>query len=493
MALRLHVAAHHTETHAWFAVLGQKSRNDGVKRPLASSDHVGMLRVLREPHPPVLQADPGARHHNAAAKTHVVGLDQAHHHARLVGCGKVNRAALGRGAVLKVSCAVGVDQPGTFGQVGVRQQVGGGDTGHRTCIGHPAVGVGKGNFHGFNLQMLRLHAVDRVRGEIQPVQHAQRHQGSDALTIGGNLVQRVTSVVFLDRCYPLRPESGHVGCGHAASVGGCMAGKLFGEFTAIKRFPLGLGNFAQRCPSLGKHKTLAGFRRTTAWHKRSGKTWQVLQQRYLAGPFFGHDSPHRMAAFGQLDGGLEQIAKRQLAEALRQRYPSSHRTGRGDRIPAAQRHFGTVLALEIGRVPGRRGDSRRIQAMQFLAVPQDGKVVASQAVGDRLDDGHRCSSGNRSVHRIATFVQHAQTGLRREWLGGSHHIARHHRAANGGVGVVPVELHSGRTDEKGGFGRDQRCRGSRASRKPSPRRLKDSTSRKIDNPGQTAIQGALSI
>ncbi len=38
----------------------------------------------------------------------------------------------------------------------------------------------------------------------------------------------------------------------------------------------------------------------------------------------------------------------------------------------------------------------------------------------------------------------------------------------------------------------QRWRGSSASRRPSPSRLKPSTSTKIDSPGQIAIQGALS-
>src|SRR5438477_9574087 len=36
-----------------------------------------------------------------------------------------------------------------------------------------------------------------------------------------------------------------------------------------------------------------------------------------------------------------------------------------------------------------------------------------------------------------------------------------------------------------------RSRGSSASRRPSPTRLNDSTTRKIASPGQTAIQGAL--
>ena len=40
--------------------------------------------------------------------------------------------------------------------------------------------------------------------------------------------------------------------------------------------------------------------------------------------------------------------------------------------------------------------------------------------------------------------------------------------------------------------RHHRCRGSSASRRPSPSRLNDSTSRKIDRPGQIAIHGALS-
>ncbi len=50
-----------------------------------------------------------------------------------------------------------------------------------------------------------------------------------------------------------------------------------------------------------------------------------------------------------------------------------------------------------------------------------------------------------------------------------------------------------RRDERRSFIDAHRRRGSSASRRPSPSRLNDSTSRKIDRPGQIAIHGALSM
>ena len=52
---------------------------------------------------------------------------------------------------------------------------------------------------------------------------------------------------------------------------------------------------------------------------------------------------------------------------------------------------------------------------------------------------------------------------------------------------------AGRTDAPAvGANLSYLCRGSSASRRPSPSRLNDSTSRKIDTPGQIAIHGAWS-
>ena len=79
--------------------------------------------------------------------------------------------------------------------------------------------------------------------------------------------------------------------------------------------------------------------------------------------------------------------------------------------------------------------------MQCIAVPNDAKGIASQAVAHRLGEGDGSGGGNGCVHRIAAFLQHAQACLGRQRVGGRDHIAGEHRQAGGGVGVVVIKLH----------------------------------------------------
>ena len=219
MPLRLHVATHHTKTHARFAVLRQETRDDGLERPLSALHHIRVIGVQREAMAAVLQADAGTWHNDATAKTHVVGLDQTDHHAGLVGGGEVDRATLGRSAMAEMGCALRVDQFCATGQVGITQQILRRHRGHGADVRHPAVSVCKSQLHGFDLQMLRQHAVDGQPGQIHLVEHAQRHQRGDALPVGRNLVHGVARVVFLDRCHPLRLVGCQIGLGHAAAIG----------------------------------------------------------------------------------------------------------------------------------------------------------------------------------------------------------------------------------------------------------------------------------
>jgi hypothetical protein len=85
VALRLHVAAHDAEAHLRLAVLGEEGGNDGVERALSGRDDVRALRVEREAVAAVLHRDAPAGHDHARAEAHVVALDEAHHHAALVG------------------------------------------------------------------------------------------------------------------------------------------------------------------------------------------------------------------------------------------------------------------------------------------------------------------------------------------------------------------------------------------------------------------------
>ena len=63
--LRLHVAAHDAEAHHGLAVAREEAGNDGVERALARPDLVRVARRQAESRAAVLQADAGARHHDA--------------------------------------------------------------------------------------------------------------------------------------------------------------------------------------------------------------------------------------------------------------------------------------------------------------------------------------------------------------------------------------------------------------------------------------------
>ena len=102
---------------------------------------------------PVLQADAEFGFDAAGAKAHVVALDEAHHHAVLIGSGEVNRAALDRIASAEILRFFHVDEFGARGQIRVVQHLIDGDF-HRRWLSHVFVHVGKGQLHGLDLQVL---------------------------------------------------------------------------------------------------------------------------------------------------------------------------------------------------------------------------------------------------------------------------------------------------------------------------------------------------
>ena len=115
--------------------------------------------------------------------------------------------------------------------------------------------------------------------------------------------------------------------------------------------------------------------------------------------------------------------------------------GEADQPHLAVRHFRrrNVVELDLGLVRARRFALRREEVLRV-------------GVEEALQLGH------------VGGVEHAQAPL----SSGRRVVAHAHEPGN------------------------QRWRGSSASRRPSPNRLNDSTSRKIASPGQIAIHGALS-
>ena len=140
--------------------------------------------------------------------------------------------------------------------------------------------------------------------------------------------------------------------------------------------------------------------------------------------------------------GCQQVGERQLAEALAHRGPAGHGAGHGHAVPAAHRRglrVSAVLALEVLGRPGLRRAARGVQAVQRLAVPQQAERVGAEAVADRLGQRDHGRGGNRRVDRVATLVQHAHAGLRRERVRGRHDVAAEHGQALAGVAGGPVE------------------------------------------------------
>ena len=316
----------------------------------------------------VLQAQAVARHHHPRAEAHVVALDEADHHAALVGRGHVDGAALRAVAGAEVLRTLQVDQLGAAVKVGVVQHLRRGER-HGARLAHVAVDVGKGQLHGLDLQVLRGHAVHRQAGQVEAVQDAQGDQCRDALPIGRNLMHRVAAVVLGDGRHPLGPVGREVGRSHGSAAGFGVRFGSGGHLAAVERFALGLGDQAQGAGGVGEGKAFAHVRRAAVRQEGLGEARLRgdLGQFGRGRPLVLHDHRHAIAALGDLDGRGQQIGEGQLAVAFMQGHPAGHGTRHGDGVPAALRgRLGVcaVLGAEVGGRPGRGRTARSVQALQ---------------------------------------------------------------------------------------------------------------------------------
>ncbi len=330
MALGLHVGTHHAITHHRLAVAGQEGRDDGVERAFARCHQVGGVTTRGcaqvETVTPVLQADAERRLDRAGAKTHVIALDEADHHAALVGGRQVDRAALGRVAGAKILRARHVDQRGALPQVGGVKHLLGGHL-HGAGLGHVAVGVGKRQLHGLDLQMLRGHAVDLHRCQIEVRQDAQRDQCGNTLAVGWNFVQGVPAVVPADGLDPFGSVAGQIVLGECTAVFGREARQRLRDRAAVEGLAAAVGDRPQTAGRRGKTEQLAHFGRTAPGQEGFGKAGHGLQFGRGGSPLLLHHHRDRVAALGQFDGRLHQIGEGQLAKALAQGDPAGHGAG----------------------------------------------------------------------------------------------------------------------------------------------------------------------
>ena len=186
-----------------------------------------------------------------------------------------------------------------------------------------------------------------------------------------------------------------------------MRCQLRRDLATVKGLAVRQRDLAQGGAGIGENKSLTRLRGAATRHECLRVTRLVLQQWGGAAPLVGHGASDSMAAFGQFDGACHQIGKRQLAKASGQGDPAGHGARGSHGVPATHGHRAAMAALEVLRVPGCRCHTRGVQAVQFLAVPQDGEVVAAQAIRHRLDNCHAGGGGDGRVHRVAALLQDA--------------------------------------------------------------------------------------
>ena len=342
-----------------------------------------------------------------------------------------------RRAGLRGLGAAGVDEFGALGQVGRRQQFfhrhlhGGG-------FGHEAVGVGKGELHGLDLQVLGGHAIHRQGRHVEVLQQPQGHQRRNALAAGRYFVQGVAPVGLANGLHPLGGVGGQVGLGECTALLRGKAGQGLGNFAPVKRFTLGSCNRFQGKRCSLKRPQLPHQRRPALGQKRLGKAGLTAQLVDHRRPLALHHGGHGVAALGHFNGGLHQVAKGQLAKALAQGHPAADRAGHGHAVDAAFGRGGggvAVFAREVARRPGLWGAARGVEPVQLAPGPHQCKGIAAQAVAHGLHHRHDGRSGHGGIDRVAPAAQHVQARLRRQRVRGGHHVARKHGQAHAAVGV----------------------------------------------------------
>ena len=140
--LRLDLATHRAVHDPGPAVAQQQAWCERVGRALARRQRVRVLRVEPEERASAVEGDAGLGIDEAGTEALVVGLEQAHRVAPLVGSGDVDGAATGgQGARLQRHRPVAVDTPGELVEMGLGEHLADLALCHRPKVGHVGVAL----------------------------------------------------------------------------------------------------------------------------------------------------------------------------------------------------------------------------------------------------------------------------------------------------------------------------------------------------------------
>ena len=437
MPLGLHRPAHQAERHQRRAVgVHYKARNDGVEWPLAWRNGVDVIRVQGETRAAILQADARARHHYAGTETHVVRLDKRDHHAALVSRRKIHGAARLRRAVQWVLRLL-ADQRRAVTQVSRVEHVLGGDA-HVVIIGHMLIEVGQRQLHRLQHRVHGFSAVHGLVANAQRFEHAQPRECGDALAIGWQLVDHRAGVRHRQGVDPVHAMVRQVIKAHDAAIGIGVVDHRLRQLAAIERLTLGLSNQLQRFRVIPERDLFASLRRLAALQKALGKTRLILEQRRTPTPQFGDDRRDLITVARIANRRGRKRGEGQLAVAFGQRDPGRYRARHRHRGPTALGHI--LLTGEVLGGPALGRTTGCVQALQGLAVPNDGEGIAADAATGGFDHGQHHGGGDGGINGVAALTQHVQPGLCGQGLGAGDHVVAHHRRAGGRVRLAVIQI-----------------------------------------------------
>ena len=245
-------------------------------------------------------------------------------------------------------------------------------------------------------------------------------------------MQRVAAVVLADRRDPLGLIGSQILLGHAAAILAMEGRQCLRNFAPVERLTTGFTDGTQRTRRRRKLKQFAYLRRAAAGQEGLGKARLGTQFVNGCHPLLLNDGRHEVAALGNFDGWRHKIGEWQLAKALAECRPATDGAGHGNSVEAALGRVVvacSVFAAKVVRRPRLGGTARRIEAMQLVAIPHNAKRVASQAIADRLQNGHGRRGGHRGINRVTAALQHFEPRLCRLRMGRGNNVARKDRGS----------------------------------------------------------------
>ena len=460
MPLCLHVPSHHAERSHGLPAPGQEPGDDGVERPLAGGQLVGMPRAQREPPSSVLQRDTRTGNDDPRSETREVGLDEADQAALVVGGAQIHGVG-GTGIDTHRGPCDRTQATATGRDVRIGEQSCGGHIG-MLRVGDEGVRVGERHLGGLQGAMPGTRARgggDRggnarpaERGHIRrvvAVEDPERHQRGDTLPVRRDLPDLVVAVGDADGVHPGGPVPGQVGGVESPTRAGRERHESFCGLAGVEvgpragaECPQGRrgGRAAPHLPDAGSATFRGEVTQELFLRRIRVRSCSRRGRNHGLGPRGRDDRGDRESFLGQRRGRLEQLGERQSSEPRVEVGPRPYCPRDRHRRPAVPRHLGVTPRAQVLGPPSPAGPTRSVEAVQAVPVPHQREGVRTEPVAGRLDDGQRGGGRDRRIHRVAAALQNGESRLRGDRLGGGDATMPHEQrlAASGDAQIGEV-------------------------------------------------------